>query len=90
MVMININCIYYKNVNTCAHPDRPKFLWFKRTCIEPYRLCSIKEKYPRPPGPFPQSPLTEGKVRGGMSCKIINKCYVRPKLPPPAPQKIKL
>jgi len=84
--MVNVNCIYYENVNKCAHPDRPKFLWFKRTCVEPKYLCCIKEQCLKPTGPFPQAPLTEGKVRGEI---IINKCNKKPKSSPPAPQKIK-
>jgi len=45
--MININCIHYKNVNKCWHPDRPKFLFFRRVCCEPKHLCCIKEEHPR-------------------------------------------
>jgi len=45
--MININCIHYKNVDRCGHPNRPKFLWFRRVCCEPKNLCCIKEEHPR-------------------------------------------
>ena len=89
MMAPRINCIYWRDFGRCVHPDRPKFLWFKRMCCEPQKLCSIKEYHPRPTGPFPQVPLTEGKTRGGMTCKTNVTNHKRPILPPQVLKKTK-
>ena len=86
--MPNINCKYYDN-GRCSKKD---------ICGELRgELCEAKELHPKPPAPPPPPPkqvikedvalpLTEGKVRGGMSNRM-KKTYSRPMQPPPAGKK---
>ena len=96
--ILNINCIHYK-WGVCNLKQRKRFGLFKTNCPEVEgKVCSMKKQHPKPPAPPPPPPkrviredvriwpLTEGKVRGGMS-NVTKKTSSRPTHPPPAPKK---
>ena len=56
------NCIYFEDFGRCSHPDRPKFLFFRRMCVEPENICYIKEQNPKPNiNPHPPSKSNDYK-----------------------------
>jgi hypothetical protein len=90
----NINCIHYE-WGMCNKKPRRRFGLFRTNCPEVEgKVCTIKERHPKPPAPLPPPPkrilnedvkirpLTEGKVRGGMSSNAMKKTYSWPVHPP--------
>lgn len=49
-MFINPNCIHFEGSGyRCRHKDRPKWLFlFESTCIEPNKLCTLKEIHKKP------------------------------------------
>jgi hypothetical protein len=86
----------------CSKKPRWCFGLFKTNCPEVRgEVCDMKERHPKLPAPSPPPPkriisedvkvrpLTEGKVRGGMS-NAMKKTRSRPMFPPHGPKKAKI